>query len=525
MNKTGSSELNVDEIIARIKQEVKQDNFSGRDFKSASALVSGSDFVNPDLPGVDFADPDLSSTDSFGSYVSSQRSVYNAFRIVPGVSRVSDFLQFHGYDFINTAYSSILLRSPDARGADIYLEKLQKGELTKIDILGRLRYSPEGRQKKVHVKGLLFPFMFHTFFKIPVLGWGLRVVTGILNLPAVLKNIQKIEADTMAQKHLFSDIQAQIAALSAHVHKADRAAKTHKQELSAHKQEMAGLLKQIKENKAVVLDMQRRFRFFLEEAGKNPPGSLALEQLIEEEDHLYDAMYVSFENKFRGTREDIKKRVQVYLPYVEHAMETTKNALVLDLGCGRGEWLEVLENNEVPGKNKIKAMGLDLNRIMVAQCQEQGLDVIESDVIKYLRKLKKNSVSVITGFHIIEHLQFKTLITLLDESFRVLEPGGIVIFETPNPENILVGACYFYTDPSHVNPLVPSTIQFILEQRGFSNVEIMRLHKYSDYYKQITCNESINGTVNTVNKDKDEESFYKKHICNEMDFAVTGTRA
>jgi O-antigen chain-terminating methyltransferase len=134
---------------------------------------------------------------------------------------------------------------------------------------------------------------------------------------------------------------------------------------------------------------------------------------------------------------------------------------ILDVGCGRGEWLELLQ------ENGYRAKGIDINRVALLQCRELGLDVIESDVIEYLRGLKGETLNVITGFHIIEHLSYKTLVALFDEALVVLKSGGMIIFETPNPANILVSSYDFYRDPSHQKPLHPDTMNFIAESRGF----------------------------------------------------------
>ncbi len=83
---------------------------------------------------------------------------------------------------------------------------------------------------------------------------------------------------------------------------------------------------------------------------------------------------------------------------------------------------------------------------MVQESKALNLDVIEQDGIEFLKSLESNSISIVTGFHIVEHLPFKLLIELFDESYRVLRDGGLIIFETPNPENILVASCSFYTD-------------------------------------------------------------------------------
>ena len=150
--------------------------------------------------------------------------------------------------------------------------------------------------------------------------------------------------------------------------------------------------------------------------------------------------------------------------------EHTGAAPVLDVGCGRGEWLGLLKENNITAK------GLDFNDVMVNKCRDAGLAVVRSDAVAYLRGLESESLGMITGFHIVEHLPFTTMMALLDESLRVLKPGGMVIFETPNPENIMVGACSFYTDPSHINPIPPATLSFLVEDRGYENIEVLRLH-------------------------------------------------
>jgi O-antigen chain-terminating methyltransferase len=184
------------------------------------------------------------------------------------------------------------------------------------------------------------------------------------------------------------------------------------------------------------------------------------------DDHRLDAFYLSFENRFRGTRDEIKKRVRFYLPFLRKAGVGTKARPVLDVGCGRGEWLELLR------ERKIKATGVDLNEAMVAQCKERRLKVVQGDAIEFLRNLPDRSQGAVTGFHIIEHLPFEMLIDLIIHSRRVLKPGGIAIFESPNCKNLMVGACNFNIDPTHRNPVFPETAQFMLETQGFEGVRL-----------------------------------------------------
>jgi SAM-dependent methyltransferase len=219
---------------------------------------------------------------------------------------------------------------------------------------------------------------------------------------------------------------------------------------------------------------ERRVSVLLEEVRRRLPGPLTTEQLqamVREENHLPDALYVAFEDQFRGSREEIKERLHVYLPYLQDAGIGTEKMPILDVGCGRGEWLELLRDQG------LHATGLDLNRALVSQCRHLGLQVAEGDVLTHLRTLPDSSLGGLTGFHIIEHLPFTDLLKLFDEAARVLKPGGMMIFETPNPENMLVGSCYFYVDPTHRNPLYPQTVQFLAEQRGLVRVDILRVNK------------------------------------------------
>jgi len=193
-----------------------------------------------------------------------------------------------------------------------------------------------------------------------------------------------------------------------------------------------------------------------------------------------DSFYFSFENRFRGPREEIKTRVAFYLPFVRNAGVGTARSPILDLGCGRGEWLELLK------EHKLDARGVDLNTAMVSQCKARGLKVRLGDAIEYLHSLRANSHGAITGFHVIEHVPFETLMTLLGEVRRVLKPGGMAIFESPNCKNLVVGACTFYVDPTHRNPVFPDTAEFMLASHGFENIKIEYLSPVANPHFEAT---------------------------------------
>ncbi|WP_417539517.1 methyltransferase domain-containing protein [Marinobacter sp.] len=187
-----------------------------------------------------------------------------------------------------------------------------------------------------------------------------------------------------------------------------------------------------------------------------------------------DAYYVAFEDAHRGTEDNIRERLSVYLDRLATAPSAALAFPVLDIGCGRGEWLRLL------GENGFQAIGIDLNREMVEHCQRHGLQAHHVDALTWLMAQPDESVSVISAFHVVEHLPFDVLFQMIDHARRVLIPGGLLVLETPNPENILVGSHTFYHDFSHRNPVTPVSLQFLLEYQGLDVSELLRLHPYPE---------------------------------------------
>jgi len=185
---------------------------------------------------------------------------------------------------------------------------------------------------------------------------------------------------------------------------------------------------------------------------------------------LQDAFYADFEEQFRGTTADIKSRLAVYLPHIKAADAGSATAPVVDLGCGRGEWLELLRDDG------LVARGCDSNGTFVDRCLKSALVVAQQDLFEYLETFQDATVGAVTSFHVVEHLPFADVIHLLNETMRVLRPGGIAIMETPNPENLRVGACDFYLDPTHRHPIPPAMLAYVVGSRGFVDVEVVRLH-------------------------------------------------
>lgn len=185
-----------------------------------------------------------------------------------------------------------------------------------------------------------------------------------------------------------------------------------------------------------------------------------------------DSFYHKLENKYRGTIADIKSRLRIYLPDVESAVLRTGGKPVMDIGCGRGEWLELLADAG------ISAVGIDTNPVQIADVQAAGLDARHGDARGALSQAADGSVSCITAHHLIEHLPFEEVLWITREALRVLAPGGLLLFETPNVRNILVGATSFHNDPTHLSPMTGPVMEVVFETVGFHPIQIRHLHPH-----------------------------------------------
>lgn len=616
--------------------------------------------------------------------------------------RLNDLLKFHDADFVNAAYRAVLKREPDTIGYNDCLTQLREGHLDKIDLLGSLRFSAEGEVKNVRVRGLVLPTFVRRLGHLPIIGYPIRLGTGLLRLPSLIHRVRRQEAysaaqsrrltehanktsehvDTLSdavarhlsnlsvattdllsrsevhqdqygqvqqqlrimveqqqqiaaelrqelsqqlssqadaqeqrqqliQEHLSlleastndtrtlitklesstdntrdqinqlvsstdntrervsqlesstdnarervnqlessadnardritqlvsstndtrnqiaqleasanalitrvetsarawiaqleSTVRAEIASVDAstrdigmRITEADSVtgglririrtveslsndlrSSTTKLETSTStvQAEIERVYQQLQHVRTELALQGARIALIIEEARRRLPAPFDHEQLeiiATEEQHKLDALYAELEDNFRGSYDEIKDRFRTYLPHL-NSLVITNDMRIVDLGCGRGEWLELLK------EEGYKALGIDSNRVLLERCRARGLDVVESDALQYLLGLPDNSLSAVTGFHIIEHLNIGVLMQLLDEIVRVVHPGGVVIFETPNPENVLVGSNYFYFDPTHRNPLPSLLMKFLLESRGLQRVEVMNLHAW-----------------------------------------------
>jgi O-antigen chain-terminating methyltransferase len=172
--------------------------------------------------------------------------------------------------------------------------------------------------------------------------------------------------------------------------------------------------------------------------------------------------WLAFAERFRGSREYVKERQRVYLPRFQGCQA------VLDLGCGRGEFLELLKEAGVPGR------GIDQQEEAVALCRRHGLEAERAEIFSYLAELPEGSLDGIFSAQLVEHLPPARVPELIRLCAAGLRRGGLLALETPNPESLAIFATHFYLDPTHQRPVPPALLVFYLEEAGFGGLEVER---------------------------------------------------
>jgi len=178
---------------------------------------------------------------------------------------------------------------------------------------------------------------------------------------------------------------------------------------------------------------------------------------------LEDGLYTGFENRFRGSEEDIKRQ------QAPHLVRFRPGGKILDLGCGRGEFLDLLK------KNGFEGFGVDGNAQMVDLCLEKGLNGVKGDLLEVLSDWPDGSLDGIFSSQVIEHLPPAYLKKMVELSRAKLGPGGAILLETVNPTSVFALVHIYFLDLTHQRPVHPQALKFLLESSGFDGVEI----KYS----------------------------------------------
>lgn len=534
--------LTSDDLVKKIEQEIKRAELNPTQTSSPRSTLKSYTQTNVQVNNT------YGFAKKIGKFLQRKgldklvKYIQKTFKLYPQnrVHVMSDFTQYYDEEFIKNVYNLIFYREPDEHGKNHYLSLLRSGKLSKTEIIASLYFSKEGREQNIVILGIKKRYIASLLYKIPLLGYMAKALFTIATLPKLIARINshenlfytqlqtKSSNETVSNlaKHLEFQLQTKssnetVSNLAKHFESKLKLSNETVSNLTKHFESELQMKANLKDfefymqtvnyAKEYMRLTEQTMQSLINEAKKRLPHEVLnqeeLKLITEEEKYKFDNFYIEFEDKFRGSRDEIKNRVKTYLPYIEKLPFKKEDIRSLDVGCGRGEWLELLQEN-----GYISSKGVDLNRMMVTKSKEFGLDVEEADVIKYLSNQKDETLSFITGFHIIEHLPFEILMKFLEESYRVLQKGGMVIFETPNPENIVVGACNFYTDPTHLNPIPPITGEFLLQQNGFMDTDILRLNlsKEVKYIKDGSFSD-VNDILFAFTKEQDYAIIgYKK---------------
>ncbi len=199
----------------------------------------------------------------------------------------------------------------------------------------------------------------------------------------------------------------------------------------------------------------------------------------------HSADYELFEDESRGDVADIRERLGFYVPLLEKA--ALGGGIVADLGCGRGELLELLKEKGVA------ALGIDNNEAAVIRGKKAGLDMECKDLFSYLREAKEGSLAAVTAMHVIEHMTPSEQGEFLALSLKALKPGGLIAMETPNIMNLHVASCDFYSDITHVRPVHPVALRNRMKQMGYKDIDIKFLHPFPESEQLILDAPGLSG--------------------------------
>jgi 2-polyprenyl-3-methyl-5-hydroxy-6-metoxy-1,4-benzoquinol methylase len=172
------------------------------------------------------------------------------------------------------------------------------------------------------------------------------------------------------------------------------------------------------------------------------------------------ATYVGFEDRFRGSSDEISRRVQEYVPILASASD------VVDVGCGRGELLGLLRDRHV------SARGVDVNQAMVEVCRARGLDVEQSDALSFLTRQPDGSIGGLIAIQVVEHFEPPYLTRFLDTAFHKMRAGAPLVLETINPACWMAFFETYIRDLTHQRPLHPDTLRYVVQAAGFSGVDV-----------------------------------------------------
>ena len=223
--------------------------------------------------------------------------------------------------------------------------------------------------------------------------------------------------------------------------------------------------------------------------------------------------YSKFEDQFRGPEELIKERQKIYLDYIN------KQKSVLDIGCGRGEFLELLK------ENGIKAFGIDSNRQMVKRCLDKGLEVEHADAISYLKNYQGSFGNIFLSM-IVEHLDFKDIFTIISTAWGKTEKDSVILIETINPNSFYAQSKTYVIDPTHINLVSPETLSYTFQKVGFRDLRIIYKspvpkEQRLKFMKHQISNKELDKIIRKIN---DNLKVLDDIIFGNLEYAIMGVK-
>lgn len=398
------------------------------------------------------------------------RKIYRQF--IPEKSiKAKHLLQYEDEQFVRVLYRTLLGREVDHEALYNCCNQIKYDHGDKIELIIALMNSQEGKGRGIKVTGIKARYLLRKTKKIilsiPLFGYLIKITFGIIMLPKRIRSLQKSIVDIAIHNK-----QIEASLFNMEIRNDDKI------KLISSNIEKSFLNKISETNKNIgyLLEIEEK-RKQLEEADNE-------KKILEEQYHkkILDYFYLRYnEELMKDSREIVMERAKTYLSHIDKFIKKDRkeNLVMIDLGCGEGEFIELLNKEGYP------IYGVDSNSAVVSKMKKSNLNlnIIEENAMDHLKKLGDNSVDYISAFHMVEHLEFLELILLLKECKRVLKIDGLLILETPNPQNILISSYYFNLDPTHKKPIPPELLKFYVEESGFTVKDLMLLRPldFCDY--------------------------------------------
>ncbi|BAF70503.1 methyltransferase domain-containing protein [Nitratiruptor sp. SB155-2] len=379
-----------------------------------------------------------------------------------GVYTYEGLTKYSQEEFIRNAYEALLQRAPDTEGMHHYLRLLRSGKRNKTEIVSLLRYSPEGREKNVTLLGAKKRYVATLLFSVPFFGYLAKILYYLWKLPQKMSILEDV---VQKSSHDLSKLQTVFEKRDEELRGFKQIVMDELNEIEGRFQNLDHAILQIDKELHKLTPIQN-LPFFYSQTISFEKKNEDFYTMLEE--HYYPAVLV-------------KEKQKIYLQFLDK--QTLQDKTWLDVGCGRGEFLEILRDAG------IKAKGIDIHEPALRICKQKALDTEQSEAIEFLEK-SKEKFGGISALQVIEHMKFEAISRFFALAYERLEKGGIILVETVNPK-FCEAFNNFYIDPTHKKPVPVELAASLLAYHGFEDIRVIysmpkalspeKEKNYSDY--------------------------------------------